>query len=64
MAGSWTGIQKLRELFGGKPADGTQRYKMDIDLAVMGTRERVVQCKRIRDFWQRMRDDALEACEE
>ena len=47
-----------------EPIDTTQRYRLDIDLAAMGTRERVTQCKRIYQFWQRMRDDAKEAVED
>ena len=61
VASSWPGIRQLRALFGSRSTETTQQYQLNIDLAAMGTLERVQQCRQIRDFWQQMRDDAWES---
>ncbi len=58
---TWDVIKKLREKFGWPTKDdGRQQFSLLVDLAPLGTRERVYQLKRLVREFQRMCEDAAE----
>ncbi len=62
MPSTWDVIKKLREMFGWPPKDdGSQQISLLVDLAPLGTSERVSQLKRLVREFQRMCEDAAEA---
>ncbi len=73
MASSWPGIRQLRSLLGGRPEqqiaeeeeeNTRQQFTLLIDLAEMGTQERVTQLKQYERQFQRMLEDAADAYRE
>lgn len=62
---TWLGIEKLRQLLGiHKEEDGRQQFTLKINLAEMGTSERVTQLKQFEKEFQRMLEDAADAYKE
>ncbi len=62
---TWNVIRRLRERFGWPPRDdGSQQFTLLVDLAPVGTGERVAQLKRLSKEFQRMCEDAAEAYRE
>ena len=72
MASTWPGIKQLRQLLapilsGQEDPDCTgerQQFTLRIDLAEMGTAERVTQLKQFQRQFQRMLEDAADAYKE
>jgi len=58
---SWPGLRKLRAILGRANEDSRQKLTLEINLATIGTAERVAQCKAFSREWQRMAEDAADA---
>ncbi len=67
MTSSWPVISQLRRLLGiqrGPSTEGPgkdQRFNLQVDLAEMGSNERVQQLKQLEREFQRMLEDAADA---
>lgn len=62
MVSTWPGIKHLRELLGiHREQDGRQRLNLTLDLAEMGSSERVQQLKLLEREFQRMLEEAADA---
>ncbi len=62
MSSSWPVINQLRRLLGiQREEHGRQQFSLPIDLAKMGSSERVQQLKRLEREFQRMLEDAADA---
>ena len=65
MSSSWPVINQLRRLLGiqrnADPPAAGQQFNLPVDLAKMGTSERVQQLKLLEREFQRMLEDAADA---
>lgn len=62
MTSSWPVISRLRRLLGiHREEDGRQQFNLPVDLAEMGSGERVQQLKQLRTEFQRMLEEAADA---
>jgi len=62
MTSSWPVINQLRRLLGiQRQEDGRQQFNLPVDLAKMGSSERVQQLKQLEREFQRMLEDAADA---
>ena len=62
MFSSWPVINQLRRLLGiQREEDGRQQFNLQVDLAKMGSGERVQQLKQLEREFQRMLEDAADA---
>ena len=62
MTSSWPIINQLRRLLGiQREEDGRQQFDLTVDLAKMGSSERVQQLKQLEREFQRMLEEAADA---
>ena len=62
MTSSWPVINQLRRLLGiHREEDERQRFNLPVDLAKMGSSERVQQLKQLEREFQRMLEEAADA---
>ena len=62
MRSSWPVINQIRRLLGiQREEDGRQQFSLRVDLAQMGSSERVQQLKQLEREFQRMLEEAADA---